>query len=331
MHHVRAIASLLAVAALSGVGCSRNHSLAPPGDGGSSDGSGGPGGPGSPGHPSSCSNKTAQPLDGDWTLMVGGVARVAHVHVPASYDPSAPTAFVINLHGYTSNGMQQDFLSKMTAKADVAGFVVAHPDGTGSPTGWNAGTCCGQAAMNHVDDIGFMRALVDEADARLCLDTRRVYATGMSNGGFLSQRIACEMADRVAAVAPVAGVLGIPAASCMPARPISVLEFHGNADPVVPYGGDAMNGWPSVMETFTGWAARDRCTDAAPAETYNMGDAKCDTYSRCAAGVAVTLCTIDMGGHTWPGGTPIPFVGNTSTSISATDAMWTFFQQHPLP
>src|SRR5438067_9071637 len=112
-----------------------------------------------------------------------------------------------------------------------------------------------------VDDIGFTRAILAEAATRLCLDGKRVFVTGFSNGGFMSHRIACELADVVAAIAPVSGVLGIAAASCTPKRPIAVIDFHGMSDNTVPYNGDAQNGWPSVPETFAAWAKRDQCTD----------------------------------------------------------------------
>jgi polyhydroxybutyrate depolymerase len=307
------------------------------GDNGGNGGSGGGGGPsdggsgadGGPVTPSACSGKMAQPADGTWTLHLSGGDRTVRVHVPAAYDPKKPTPFVINFHGYTSNGMQQAGLTGMSTKADSAHFVVAYPEGTGSPTGFNAGSCCGPAAQNMVDDIGLTRAIITEAGTRLCLDGKRVYVTGFSNGGFMSHRIACELGDLVAAVAPVSGLLGIPAASCKPARPISVMDFHGTSDNTVPYGGDMQNGWPSAEETFAAWAKRNQCTDAAPAQTYQKGDVTCMTYSHCAGAVEVTLCTVTNGGHAWPGGAyPLP---GTTQNISATDAMWTFFAAHPLP
>jgi polyhydroxybutyrate depolymerase len=109
---------------------------------------------------------------------------------------------------------------------------------------------------------------------------------------------------------------------------VPVLYFHGTGDTVVPYAGDTQYGWPSATATFEGWAKRDGCTGASK-ETFRKDDVHCDTYDTCAQGSVVTLCTIDDGGHTWPGGFPIPS-GKTTTNISATDAMWTFFQAHPL-
>jgi polyhydroxybutyrate depolymerase len=257
------------------------------------------------------------------------MSRTVEVHVPASYNPSIAMPFVINFHGYTSNGAQQAGLTGMSTKADSANFVVAYPEGTGNPTGFNAGSCCGNAASNMVDDIGFTKAIITTAGDKLCLDAKRVFVTGFSNGGFMAHRIACELADRVAAIAPVSGVLGIPDDECKPARSISVMDFHGQMDNTVPYDGSMQNGWPSAPDTFMGWAMRDQCSDGAPAITYMKSDVSCATYSHCAAGAAVTLCTISDGGHAWPGSSfPLP---GTTQNINATDAIWTFFTQHPMP
>jgi polyhydroxybutyrate depolymerase len=274
-----------------------------------------------------CTGLGAQPLDSQWTVSFGGLDRMIDAHVPANYDPTRRTALILNFHGYTSNSGQEALLSKMNDKSDLEGFVVLYPNGTGSSPSWNAGACCGEAAMNMVDDVGFVSAVIDAAEARLCVDRRRVFATGMSNGGFLSHRLACELSNRIAAAAPVAGVLGIP--TCTPTRPVPIMGFHGTADPLVPYNGSTSLNFPPVPDTYANWAIRDGCTQT-PAETFRMMDSHCSTYSGCKGGSEVTLCTVDGGGHTWPGGTPIP-VGYTTTYLSATDAMWTFFQKHAMP
>jgi polyhydroxybutyrate depolymerase len=262
--------------------------------------------------------------DATWNLTFGGLGRSFHVHVPASY-AGQPTPLVLDFHGYTSNGDQEVLLTGMNAKADAAGFIAVHPDGTGSPTGWNAGACCGSAATTGVDDVGFVRAMLTELESRLCVDQRRVFATGMSNGGFLSHRLGCELADRIAAIAPVAGVMGVEA--CTPARAIPVLDFHGTADMIVPYAGNPAMGFKSVADTMAGWAERDGC-GATPERSFMMADMHCETYPGCRQGAEVTLCTVEGGGHTWPGGLPIP-TGVTSP-VKATDLMWTFFSRHPL-
>ncbi len=149
---------------------------------------------------------------------------------------------------------------------------------------------------------------------RCASNEKRVYVTGMSNGGFMSQRLACDLSDRIAAIAPVAG--NNVTTSCVPTRPISVMEFHGTADSTVPYSGTG--------PTIAAWVDRNGC-DSSPAVTFDSGNARCETYNGCDGGVEVTLCTITGLGHAWPGA-----FGGTS-DISATDAMWSFFERYRLP
>ncbi|GAC1536940.1 MAG: hypothetical protein NVS3B10_01120 [Polyangiales bacterium] len=274
----------------------------------------------------SCTGKSPQPLDATWTLDLGGDARTFDVHVPASYDPAKPTPGVFNFHGYTSDASQETLLAHLTDKADQVGFVAIHPQGINNS--WNAGACCGDASAKGLEDVAFVSKMLDQLEAKLCVDTRRVFATGMSNGGFLSHRLACELADRIAAVAPVAGVLGVQ--ECKPTRPVPVMHFHGTSDPLVPYDGSDKLGFPAVQATFEAWAKREGCT-GAPAETFRNVDSHCSTYAACAHGSEVTLCTVDGGGHTWPGGTPVPALGYTTPWLSATDRRWSFFASHPMP
>jgi polyhydroxybutyrate depolymerase len=273
-----------------------------------------------------CTGLKPQPVDNTWNIVSGGTTRTFEVHVPASYDPSKATPVVLNFHGFTSNGAQQNLLSGMDAKSDKEGFIAVHPEGIGSS--WNAGACCGQAASSGIDDVGFVGDLLDALEETVCVDKHRIFATGMSNGGFLSHRLGCELSTRIAAVAPVAGVLGVP--TCQPARPVPVMHFHGTLDPLVPYDGDPVVGFISVPDTFAGWATREACV-GSPVQTYSNGDVACQTYETCNASSDITLCTVTGGGHTWPGGLPVPALGYTTTDINATDAMWTFFQAHPLP
>lgn len=274
-----------------------------------------------------CAGKAMPPHSGVWTVDAGDLLRVVTVHVPPSYDPTRGTPLVLDFHGFTSDGVQEQILSRMTDKADEAGFIAMHPTGLGVPRSWNAGACCGLAAATEADDVAFVRALLDKASEELCIDPARVYATGMSNGAFFSHRLGCELSDRIAAIAPVAGTIGIPV--CSPTRAVPVIAFNGDADPLVPYTGSSTLGFPSVPEAFAAWAARNGCS-GAPVETYAKGDARCLTYTQCTDDAHVTQCTIDGGGHTWPGGIPIPVFGKTSSDLSATDAMWEFFAAHPL-
>jgi polyhydroxybutyrate depolymerase len=274
-----------------------------------------------------CVGKVKQPLDATWTVQTANGARVFNVHVPASYSTATPTPVVLNFHGFGSDGIQQDELSGMSRKADAEGFIAVHPEGLGVRQSWNAGPCCGFASETHVDDIGFVKAMLDALETTVCIDASRVFVTGMSNGALFTQRVGCELASRVAAIAPVAGVLVEP--TCVLARPMPVVEFHGTLDPIEPYDGDLEEGWPSVPDTFAAWAARDGCTEDI-AETYDDHDSQCVAHQRCESGSSVTLCTVEGGGHTWPGGEPIPRLGYTTPYLSATDAMWTFFEANAL-
>jgi polyhydroxybutyrate depolymerase len=275
-----------------------------------------------------CTGMASQPQgDTTWTIATSSGNRSALVHIPPGYDPTKATPLVLNFHGLAGSPSQEEGLTLMDPEADSQGFLLVYPQGTGVIPSWNAGACCGTAAEDGVDDVGFVGTLLDTLESKLCVDASRVFATGMSNGGFLSHSLGCELSDRIAAIAPVAGVIGIT--TCNPSRPVPVIEFHGMEDPIVPYDGDPAIGYPSVADTIAGWVQRDGC-QGMPMTTYDNGDATCVTYSQCSAGAEVTLCTISDGGHTWPGGTPFPLLGNTSMDISATDAMWTFFQQHPM-
>jgi polyhydroxybutyrate depolymerase len=267
---------------------------------------------------------------GDATLSIDadGGTRDYLVHVPPSYEQGKSMPVVLAFHGLGGTGEQVASRIGMNTKSDSAGFVVVYPNGVS--LSWNGGACCGDAVSNDVDDVGFARAVVADVSKQLCVDPKRVYATGLSNGAFLVHRLACEAADVFAAVAPVAGVLAIPPDSCKPSRPVPIEEFHGTADTLVLYDGGGPNNLPSVPATFEGWATRDACTDASTTVSYSKGDASCATYSTCAAGVKVTLCTITGGGHCWPGETSCPY-GATTSDISANDAMWEFFSAFALP
>ncbi len=267
----------------------------------------------------------AQPVDSVWT--VGG--REVRVHVPASYPQWTHLApLVLNFHGLAMTAEQEEGVTIMSARADLSEFIVMYPEGSGFPQSWNGGDCCEPAESDGTDDVAHAAAILDEAAARLCIDARRIYATGFSNGGFLSHRLGCELSDRIAAIAPVSGVMGIDV--CGPIRAVPVMHFHGTSDAIVPYAGGGFSGYRSVDETITGWATRNGCT-GDPAQTYQLGMVTCLTRSQCDGDAEVTLCTVEGGGHQWPGGTSIPGGGTTTMDIAATDAMWELFSRYSLP
>jgi len=255
--------------------------------------------------------------------------RHFYVYVPASYQATQATPLVLSYHGLTSNASQQRLLDGLQARADEHGFILVHPEGTGSSQSWNAGACCGEAQQNGVDDVAFTIAVLDRLGTELCIDDHRVFATGMSNGAFMSYRLACELSDRIAAIAPVAGSLVL--AECNPQRPIPLLHFHGTADTLVPYQGLPEDGLAPVPDQVAAWAVANGCADSTTS-IYEQGDAHCVSHDACPTRGTTTLCTIADGGHTWPGSDlPLPF-GKTSTDISASDEIWAFFAaQDSLP
>lgn len=269
-----------------------------------------------------CAGGGLGPGDHDIMIDVDGTPRAAIVHVPAGYDPQTPTPLVLNLHGFTMNAEQQVAFTGMNTTADADGFIVAYGDGLNNS--WNAGGCCGVSLQNNVDDVGFLRALVEHLETELCIDPARVYATGMSNGGYMSHRLACEAADLFAAVGPVSASLGLP--DCAPARPVPIILFNGTTDALVPYAGGL---FPGAKEVFAGWAARNGCT-GEPTISKQTGSATCETYDTCEAGAKVTLCTLTGMGHCWPGQPVCPY-GAANTDLSADDALWSFFSQFTLP
>lgn len=255
-----------------------------------------------------------------------GMKRDFELVVPANYDPDVPAPLVLDFHGLYGSPSQQRGTSHFDQVAAPRGMLVAYPEGVGQS--FNAGACCGPAAQQDVDDVAFARALVAEVSATNCVDPDRVYATGMSNGGHMAHYLACEAADVFAAVAPVAGVLGPPPGECKPARPISVLDFHGTSDLIVAYGG-AGPGFPAVPGMMQGWADRNGC-DADSEVSFENGDVTCETWPNCDDDVEVTLCTVDGGGHCWPGNATCLF-GAATTDADASEMAADMFAAHALP
>jgi polyhydroxybutyrate depolymerase len=270
-------------------------------------------------------------------LQVQG--REVLVHLPTGYDASHPAPLVLAFHGGGGHAEHMADNYGLQKKADEAGFVVAFPNGYSKFPGgkfatWNAGGCCGDARDKGSDDVGFARAVVAAIQAKYAIAADRVFATGMSNGGMLSHRLACEAADVFRAVASVAGTDAT--SSCTPSRPISVLHIHARDDDHVLFNGGAgpnafrdeskvMN-FVSVPETMSRWVQRDRCT-APPQRTLDKPGAYCETHSGCAGGTSVQLCVTDSGGHSWPGadkvrrGKPA-----ASQALDANDQIWRFFE-----
>ena len=273
--------------------------------------------------PSSCgvTSLFGPGVHSDITVDVDGTTRRYDLFVPTGYDADANGPLVLNFHGLLGSPGQQADFSEFNGAAEDHGMLVAYPEGIGQS--FNAGVCCGEASSSGVDDVAFARALVADVSAKMCVDPQRVYATGMSNGGHMAHRLACEAADVFAAAASVTGVLSL-AGPCSPSRPISMVQFHGTDDNIVAY-----DGFPAVPAMMDAWAARNGCS-AVPETTFDQGDMHCETWPGCDAGVEVSLCTIDGGGHCWPGNGDCLF-GHSSTELHASEVIATLFDSQTLP
>jgi polyhydroxybutyrate depolymerase len=272
----------------------------------------------------------------DGQLEIDGRTRTYFVHTPPAYDGKTPLPMVIVLHGGGGNAENAEKMSRMSAKADQENFLAAYPNGTGffedHLLTWNTGNCCGYALKHRVDDVAFLRALIDKLERDYSVDPKRIYVTGMSNGGMMTYLAGCNLADKIAAIAPVAGAQDF---DCRPSQPVSVIAFHGTADENVPFNGGSgakSIGGPRVDRpvsyAINFWVKENSCP-TAPQHT-ESGTLRTDLYSPCKSGTAVELNAIEGQGHAWPGGDRITrILDQPDQTVSATNLIWTFFQQHP--
>ncbi len=285
-----------------------------------------------------CARRSTPPSqDFTNTLTYDGIERTYILHVPGSYNGDKAAPLVLDFHGGGGNANSQMRTSQFNTLADEKEFLVAYPNGTGRLEDklltWNGGTCCGYAVTNQIDDVGFVRALVAEIRSKYNIDPKRIYATGLSNGGIFSYRLACDASDLFAAIAPVAGTLNYP--RCAPTGPVSVIHFHGTDDTHVGYNGgtgpDSLVDVPfaSVKDSIDFWLGVDQCQMQPQSQSFK--DIQHDTYSGCADGTAVELYTIIGGKHAWPGSQGPAWSGGDkpTQSISATQFIWDFFATHP--
>jgi polyhydroxybutyrate depolymerase len=276
------------------------------------------------------------------TLQHGGLARNALVHVPAG--GASPRPVVLNLHGGGGNAESHRRWTRMDAAADRHGFVVVYPNGSsgvgGSLLTWNAGTCCGRAHTRNVDDVGFLLRLLGALEERVAIDRARVYVTGLSNGSMMAQRLAAEAADRIAAVAPVAGALNLD--HFAPARAMPVMHIHSVDDPRALYAGGTGPPFPgtnarvthlAVEDSLRRWTTVDGCP-AAPATAPAVHGADGHTATRatwgpCRDGVEVVLWRLTGAGHVWPGAAPLlpKILGPATKVIDANEETWRFFER----
>ncbi len=296
-----------------------------------------------------------------YSFTSGGRTRSYRLHVPPAAAGGTPMPLVLNLAGATQNGFLQEAQSGMDASADRDGYLVAYPDGTriskvltpdpvakDAQYGFNAGYCCGDPSTKHVDDVDFLLAVITNVASRTPVDLRRVYVTGMSNGGMMAYAMAAQASTYVAAIASVSGQVELPQIN--PTRPVPTMEFHSVDDPIALYHG-VKNADPelvfSVMDGVDQWVKADGCNATPHTAKTIVGTgtsagltATLVSYTGCRAGSSVNLWRLTGSGHVWPGA---PFntgpkstwildgVGRGTQLIDANELMWQFFQKHELP
>jgi polyhydroxybutyrate depolymerase len=266
------------------------------------------------------------------SFVSSGQEREYLLYVPRSFDHSKPTALVISLHGAGVWGAAQKETSQWNRVADEHGFIVVYPSGAdgAGPRVWHEGD-----GAEPSRDVRFISELIDTLEARYNIDPRMIYANGLSNGGGMSFALSCTLSDRIAAVGMVGAALLVPFSWCTDQRPVPMIAFHGTADWAAPYTGGfswiAPQRFQGVRAFTASWARRNRC-GTTPVDSVVAADVTRLEYTNCAGDAAVVLYTIKGGGHTWPGGKPMPewLVGRTSRGVDATSQMWAFFREHPL-
>jgi polyhydroxybutyrate depolymerase len=268
----------------------------------------------------------AAPIAGEPVAVVGGLCRSDHtagdfiesaggrayrLHLPAGVGIGAPAPLVLNFHGSGRTAADQEAYSGLVPIADREGFVLVTPEGSGSPSGWDIPDVYHDIG---VDDVAFTQDVVAAVESELCIDSARIYATGMSNGAEMASQLACDLPGLFAAVAPVAGVLY---QGC--ATPVPILAFHGTAD------ANILFAW--TQPALEGWAATNGCANGVETETVAAGVER-ERYASCS-GSDIEFYVVEGGGHTWPGATDGQGVGYTTHEISAAELMWQFFEAHP--
>jgi polyhydroxybutyrate depolymerase len=272
-------------------------------------------------------------------VMVGTLNRSYILHVPTGYTGNTAVPLVIDFHPLGGTGSGQENANGWKAKADSVGFIMAYPNSYNSNNSWNVGFCCQDAQKNQIDDVAFTKAMIQQIEAVACVDTKRVYATGCSNGGGMTYKVACDLADMIAGAAPVdfrcvyGGSTQSPSCEgCKPARPISITHFDNTGDTaLVPYNGGTTSfaadcppnmscvgmAFPSAQANFMSWQNIDGCTGSTSGLS---GHAACTTNMSCQQNAQVTMCVQQGGSH----------CGNY-TSLGVVDIAWEMFQKQALP
>lgn len=260
------------------------------------------------------------------TIESDGLQRTYQLHLPADYRKKRDWPLIVVYHGRGNTGAGTETFSNLSTLP----AVVAYPNGViglgdRDRQAWQGAPYSAPG----VDDVAFTKDLLDELARTLCVDERRVYATGKSNGAGFVGILGCVLADRITAIAPVAGAFYPNGIDCRPSRPMPVIEFHGTADATIPYTGDADRGLPAIEEWVTAWADRDRCRDQAP-DVAIEPDITVERWTGCGRGAEVVHVAVTGGGHTWPGADSYSGGGYTTQTIEAHEVLWKFVRRYSL-
>ena len=272
------------------------------------------------------------------SMADGGLTRTYYIHLPQSYDKQHMVPLVLAFHGSSSTGKNLAQQTHLNTIADTGGFIAVYPDGYQQQWADGRGTTPPEQAG--VNDVEFVSDLIDKLVGELAIDKSRVYVTGMSNGGIFSERLGCELASKITAIASVSGTMAAKTAQqCQPARSIPFMLFMGTNDNSVPFGGGEVDGNQGVdllvAETIQQWVANDECSTTptitpAPSATNDGTSVSLMHYSSCKDNTDVMLYTIDGGVHTWPGSADTNQSSAQSDRLDAGQVMWQFFQQYHL-
>ena len=261
-------------------------------------------------------------------IISSGERRRYLLYVPESYNQEYPTPLIINIHGFVQWPANQMRVSQWNELADEHGFIVVYPSGTGFPLRW-------RVSDEPEKEVAFFSDLISKLEGEYNIDSSRIYANGLSNGGGMTLLLAYRLSDRITAVGTVAGAFQSTSADNSQGRPLPAIFFHGKADPIVPFEGGAYERsgmpFPNIPEFVALYSQANGC-NSTPRTLMEIGNVTGIRYSECNQGADVVFYTIADGGHTWPGGSPLPewITGKTSQEIDATKLMWEFFQEYSL-
>jgi polyhydroxybutyrate depolymerase len=257
------------------------------------------------------------------SLLSSGLSRSYRLHLPLTYQQDNPQPLVLNFHGHGSTDTIQEKLTGLSKLADQDDFIVAYPQGTVGAdhrTGWNIGP----ANYPHVNDILFTNNLITHLEETLCINPDRIYASGFSNGGGMTNVLACKLSDRIAAFAIVSGAIHPMAGGCDPTRPVAILDFHGTHDSVVPYLGNPANDHePPITQWLASWAKIDSC-NSRPTIISQTRRLMTEQWTGCKGGVTIIHYRINNGIHIWPSPT------TDRGTVNATPIIWSFLKNYSL-